>query len=70
MSLRPLTLETSGSVLLRRLKANQGKQAADQATQVGLARLKPGQDVETTEVAAWTVISRVLLNLSETITRN
>ena len=46
------------------------KQAADQATQAALARLKPGQKVETTELAAWTVISRVLLNLSETITRN
>ena len=46
------------------------KQTVDQATQVGLARLKPGQDVEATEVAAWTVISRVLLNLSEIMTRN
>ena len=46
------------------------KPAADQATQAALARLKPGQKVETSELAAWTVISRVLLNLSETITRN
>ena len=45
-------------------------QAADQATQAALARLKPGQEIETTQLAAWTVISRVLLNLSETITRN
>ena len=53
-----------------RQRYGDAKQAADQATQAALARLKPGQDVETTEVAAWTVISRVLLNLSETITRN
>ncbi len=46
------------------------KQAADQATQAALARLKPEQKIGTSELAAWTTISRVLLNLSETITRN
>jgi hypothetical protein len=53
-----------------RQRYGDAKQAADQATQAALARLKPGQEIETTELAAWTVISRVLLNLSETITRN
>ena len=53
-----------------RQRYRDAKQAADQATQAALARLKPGQKIETSELAAWTVISRVLLNLSETITRN
>jgi hypothetical protein len=53
-----------------RQRYGDAKQAADQATQAALTRLKPGQEIETTELAAWTVISRVLLNLSETITRN
>ena len=44
--------------------------AAEQATQGGLAKPKRDPSIKPRELAAWTVISRVLLNLSETITRN
>lgn len=46
------------------------KEATEQAIKATLTRLDPEQKINTTELAAWTVISRVLLNLSETITRN
>ena len=46
------------------------KEATEQAIKLTLARLDPQQKFDASELAAWTVISRVLLNLSETITRN
>ena len=46
------------------------KEATEQAIKATLARLDPEQQIDRTELAAWAVISRVLLNLSETITRN
>ena len=43
-------------------------QAADQLIAVGFAPLPPG--VDKAELAAWTHVARVLLNLHETLTRS
>ena len=58
-------MQAIGTALNRR-----SKEATEQAIKATLTRLDPEQKINTTELAAWTVISRVLLNLSETITRN
>jgi hypothetical protein len=44
------------------------KAAAEQLMKVG--DLAPPADLDPVELAAWTSVSRVLLNLHETITRN
>ena len=44
--------------------------AADALLEVGLSRRPEGSGGQKAELAAWTSISRVILNLSETITRN
>lgn len=53
-----------------RQRYEQSPQEADRVTKVGLAQQKIAEHIKTTEIAAWTTIARVLLNLSETITRN
>jgi len=53
-----------------RQRYERSPQEADRVTKVGLAQQKLDEHIKTTEIAAWTTISRVLLNLSETITRN
>jgi hypothetical protein len=53
-----------------RRRYEESPQEADRVTKVGLAQQKVASHLKTTEIAAWTTISRVLLNLSETITRN
>ncbi|MCP3696116.1 MAG: DUF1553 domain-containing protein [Planctomycetaceae bacterium] len=53
-----------------RRRYERSPQEADRVTKVGLAQQKIAEHIKTTEIAAWTTISRVLLNLSETITRN
>ena len=69
---RPPRVEELATVLplyRRQLEAYQGDPAAAEAlAKVGFARTATGIDVA--ELAAWTHVARVLLNLHETITRN
>jgi hypothetical protein len=44
------------------------RDAADKLIAVGIS--KPDDDVDAAELAAWTSVSRALLNLSETMSRN
>ena len=62
-------LETLGPLYDRRLAAYKADPAAaDELLKNGLAATPP--DLDKTELAAWTHVARVLLNLHETITRN
>jgi hypothetical protein len=61
------------AVLMRKLyeeslqRYTSDKQAAETITSVGLP--KPDKDANLPDLAAWTVISNVLLNLDETLTK-
>ncbi|MEO2021416.1 MAG: PSD1 and planctomycete cytochrome C domain-containing protein [Pirellulaceae bacterium] len=73
LSRSPTQFESSTLLQLldqSRRRYEESPQEADRVTKVGLARQKIAAHLKTTEIAAWTTISRVLLNLSETITRN
>jgi hypothetical protein len=51
-----------------RVQYTKNKKAAEAILTVGISP-RP-KDLDATELAAWTSVSRVLLNLNETITRN
>lgn len=51
-----------------RKQFNESETSAKKLTQTGLSKVDPDQPAA--ELAAWTTIARVLLNLSETMTRN
>ena len=56
------------SVLAELLQKHRAKFSADATASAGISTRPDG--IESSELAAWTSVSRVLLNLTETITRN
>ena len=58
----------TGLLESRRRYFRSNAKAAEELLSVGIAQLPDG--VDETELAAWTAIGRVLLNLNETLTRN
>ena len=54
----------------QRAHFSSAKESARQLTAVGLSKVRTGKSFDTKDLAAWTMVTRAILNLDETITRN